>query len=267
MGLKEDYYLQGVIYHRHNTPNANRQARDFFQAAIDEGAREGAEYGRAYGFKAYAELIAYLNDWDDALALPNIQAIAENGVRHGRDYETLWSLAAVKTYRGNFTGANGALAIYDQAIDLAQRGEAIGESLRNLRVEKADAQMFQGPEVAIREAIQTVRDQIAVQPRPWHFWTLGWAHYELGHYTQEDDNVTSALGYFERLNDPPVAIQKNIAACYAALRQTQKAKEIGRKILPYLPRDWPRRAEKWPHDHDRGRRQQRFVNHLTDALT
>jgi hypothetical protein len=82
MTAKDDYYLQGVMWHRVMTHQANRLARKMFLRATELDDT----FARAHAYLSYARLIGYLNDWketgnsdDDDVTLPRAVSRANRG--------------------------------------------------------------------------------------------------------------------------------------------------------------------------------------------
>jgi tetratricopeptide (TPR) repeat protein len=267
MARKDDYYLQGAMWHRVMTHESNRLARKAFKNAI----LEDAGFARAHGFLSYAQIIAHLHDWkegeeDADVTLEDALSHAREAVRlDGDDYENVWSWAAANIYNGFF---EPGMSAYRQALDMAEGQGVIEENVSALRVEMADALMFQGEEDRIREAIGIVEAEIdAGRSRSWYAWTLGWAYYELGNYIDDPQNLTKSLEYLSQFSTPSVLIQKNIVATYMALGWTKSAKAVAKKMRPKLPRGYTIDDEdKWPFQNGRTLRIGRWKGHIADAL-
>jgi hypothetical protein len=166
------------------------------------------------------------------------------------------------------------LIAYTTALELAEgRGrvppQAIPENISILKVEIADALMFQGDEANIEEAIRIVEaEKAAGYFRPWYEWTLGWGYYELGHYRDETANAVKSLEHLSHFQAPSVGIQKNIVATYMALGWQEQAKGLAKQIKGRLRPDYnPNLHEdKWPHQRGRVARLGRWKRHLRDAF-
>jgi tetratricopeptide (TPR) repeat protein len=271
MAAKDDYYLQGVMWHRVMTHQGNRLARRMFQRAIDEDGN----FARAHGFLSYARLIGYLNDWketgnvlDNDVRLADVLSSANDAVRiNPDDYETQWSLAAASVYNKHI---DDGLAAYDRAIYLAEHDrQAIPENISILKVEKADALMFRGEEDMVLEAIRIAdAENAGGYSRPWYQWTLGWAYYELGHYRDETFNAIRSLEYLSKFQTPPEIIQKNVVATYMALGWVDSAKGLAKQLRGRLRPDYDPNVheDKWPHQQGRRDRLGRWKRHLREAL-
>jgi tetratricopeptide (TPR) repeat protein len=267
MSRKDDYYLQGAMWHRVMTHESNRLARKAFKNAI----LEDAGFARAHGYLSYTQIIAHLHDWkegeeDSDVTLENALSHAREAVRlDGDDYENVWSWAAANIYNRLF---EPGMSAYQQALDMAEEQGVIDENISTLRVERADALMFQGEENGIREAIGIVEGEIgAGRSRSWYAWTLGWAYYELGNYTDDRQNLIRSLEYLSQFSTPSVLIQKNVVATHMALGWTKSAKAEARKMRQKLPPGYAVDDEdKWPFQNGRTLRLGRWKGHIAEAL-
>ena len=217
-----------------------------FRAAIQED--DG--FARAYGFLSYAQLIAYLQDWkeggepeDDDVTLKNVLGNAKlardkgQGDNNGKgDYDNLWSWAAANVFARNY---KVGIAAYKDAIDLADKDkQSIPENLGTLRVEMADALMFQGTQKGIERAIAIVEKELKTGNfRKTHFWTLGWAYYELGYYKKksEKDLAVKSLQALLQFQRPDALIRKNIIANYSILGLTEAAAKLAKEVIAEGP--------------------------------
>jgi hypothetical protein len=255
--------------HREMTHRSNRRARRLFKLAKDEDAA----FARAWGFLSYTQIIAYLHDWknpdnaddddvDPGTALSNADIAVARGPT---DHETLWSQATAQVFNHQ---VDVGIATYDTAIDFADGGgQATRLSLSTLKAERADALMFLGGPDNIRQVISEVSGLYPY--RPSFLWTLGWAHYELGAYVDEQTNAAASRVYLERFPRPTAAIWKNLAATYVALGMMGEARSVAAQLRPYLPGDYDPNTyeDKWPHVRDRDMRLRRWKDHLIAALS
>jgi hypothetical protein len=266
MTKRDDYYLQGAMWHRVMNQPSNRIARQMFKAAI----AEDSDFARGYGFLSYAQLIAYLHDWiepevaeDADVTLADVLSNAEVAKnKDDDDHENHWSWAAANIYNGDFTTG---LAAYEVALQKAET-QAIPQNISTLRVENADALMFRGGAAGVQEAIDIVQGEIdAGSFRMTHLWTLGWAYYELGYYekNKEKEHAATSLKYLLQFRRPDALIQKNMLASYSALGWTEAAGDLSAQIKSRLPAIYNKSLEsKWPYFHDRDDRLQRWQDHL-----
>jgi hypothetical protein len=269
MNKAREYYLQGAMSHKLMTHGNNRRARRMFAEAI----REDGEFARAYGFLSYATLIAYLHDWkeegvpqDDGVTLDEIVRNARLARDKGKkDYDNWWSWAAANVFASNY---DVALPAYTEALRLADE-QAIPANLSTLRVEKADALMFQGTERGVLDAIAIVEEEIKTPDfRKTHLWTLGWANFELGFYRKSDEKEYAArsLAALLQFRKPDALIKKNIIANYVILGWSDAASQMAKQLAAELPPGYTVAKEnKWPYGDEKDARLGRFKSLLIKA--
>ena len=212
-----DMYLKGREILSHRTPEANRQAQDYYRQAI----LLDPEFSRAYGGIA-AALTRYANKgWSET---PNVErdlALQYATKAVELDPESpfaYWSLGFTHLYRHENLQAADAIR---KALQLAP-GYADGMSLL------AQIQNYSGnPE----EAIELINDAIIINPLySWDYlFNLGWAHYTLGDYQQAVKYLTLAL----QRNQYATYARLVLAASHVALNQPGEAQWQVDEILSY----------------------------------
>ena len=262
-----EFYIQGAQAARQMTAGSNRLARRFFKAAIDAKG----DFARAHGYLSYTLLLAHLHGWkqediaeDNDVTLDKVLEHATKARDHGgNDYENHWSLAAACIYSRDFATGMDA---YGTALELAA-SQAIPHNLSCLKVERADALIFNGDKADIETAVDIILNEMKQPDFPkTHLWALGWAYYELGAFDKdkERDYCLKSLKALLQIPNPHALIRKNIAAAYAALEWTEAANVMTRDLRKQLPPSYRVAHEtKWPYGDDM--RGKRWMRHLKEA--
>jgi tetratricopeptide (TPR) repeat protein len=197
--------------------DANAEARRLYQKAIALDPQRA----QAYAELAYAELTAWLYNWDpgikdleQALSYAN-QAVAIDG----DDYYNHWILADVHLYRKDF----GLAADTYDLVRAKAATQAIEEEQRAINVDWADMLLLTGK---TKQAIALVQDAISQSslPERWFYWVLGWALYADGQYEQ-------SLAALRTLGNPRNAIRKNVIANLIQLRRGDEAAAEAKQYL------------------------------------
>ena len=116
-----------------------------------------------------------------------------------------------------------AVAQYKQLRSLAQSLPLPAVTRLSIDVDYADALFFAGDPLksdqdSIIEAIAVAEAAVMAdlsdkKQQRWH-WTLGWAYYELSHFTDRIGNCEAALKHLETFKWPHDLIRKNLIAAY-----------------------------------------------------
>jgi hypothetical protein len=204
-------------YYNYFRRDANKEARRLLQLAIDMDAKRA----QAHAELAYAELTAWLYNWD-----PTITCL-DSALEHAKeavacdddDYYNHWILADVHLYRRDF---DKAVDLFDLARSKAAT-QAIPEEQRALQVDWADMLLLTGE---AKKAIQVAEEAIAQSPIPerWFHWVLGWAYYADGQHQKSLDALL-------KMGNPRNAIRKNVIANLVALKREDDMKMHVQKYL------------------------------------
>jgi tetratricopeptide (TPR) repeat protein len=177
------------------------------------------------------------------------------------DFENHWSLATANLYGRKFSDA---VRGYADAQSLADRPECPAISQSSLAVDVADSKFFAGNSslddsneayvMSIEEAIRMTEQAIAANSndskRHRWYWTLGWAYYELGGFTESVKNYARSLEVLQQIKTPHDLIRKNLIASYVALGDMEPATSVAKEFLSHNPgyslvieNRWPYRNE------------------------
>lgn len=197
--------------------DANAEARRLLLQAIEIDPNRA----QAYAELAYADLTAWLYNWDPAItSLDEALSRAERAVACDEcDYYNHWILADVHLYRRDF---DQAAQLFEVARKKAA-DQAIPEEQRAMQVDWADMLLLTGK---TKQAIEVVEDAIAHSPVPerWFHWVLGWAYYADGQYER-------SLAALNKLGNPRNAIRKNVIANLVALKRHDEAMVHAEKYI------------------------------------
>lgn len=204
-------------YYSYFRGDANAEARRLLRQAIEMDC----SLAQAHAELAYAELTAWLYNWDPAITnLDSALSHAERAVGNDdKDYYNHWILADVHLYRRDFDKAAELFELTrTKAAD-----QAIPEEQRALQVDWADMLLLTGK---AKQAIGLVQEAIAQSPVPerWFHWVLGWAYYA-------DHQYELSLKALHKLGNPRNAIRKNVVANLVALKRHDEAKAHVAKYL------------------------------------
>ena len=163
-----DYWLRGRNIWFRWTKEANAQAAELYEKAIELDPN----WGRPYGYMAWVHVNDWRNGWSEnpkksmELALATALKAYE---LNPDDYETHWTLGFVYLYLRDF---DLAIAGYERALKLNSNDA-------DFLAQMADAMTFMGrPEQAIAQLKKAMR----MNPRhpSWYWDVLGFAYYEGG---------------------------------------------------------------------------------------
>lgn len=216
MNKPHQLVAKAETYYSYFTKQANAEARRLLQQAVDMAPK----LGLAHAELAYAELTAWLYNWDPKLPnLDNAMKHAQAAVDDERDYYNLWILADVHLYRREFDEAAG---IYEE-VRAAAGKEAIEEERRAVHVDWADMLLLTGQPKKAIELVETAIKQSPV-PERWFHWVLGWAFYA-------DEQYGRSLEAMRCLGNPRNAMRKNVIAALVAIGDVGEARRQARKFL------------------------------------
>lgn len=213
--------------------DANAEARRLYKKAIDLDPNRA----QAYAELSYAELTAWLYNWDPAIKnLDKALSYANQALAiDDDDYYNHWILADVHLYRKDF----GLAANTYDLVRAKAATQAIEEEQRAINVDWADMLLLTGN---TKQAISLVQDAIAQSPLPerWFHWVLGWALYA-------DEQYEQSLKALRTLGNPRNAIRKNVIA---NLVQLGRADEANAEAKQYLEEEQARGVTFAPEGED-----------------
>jgi tetratricopeptide (TPR) repeat protein len=211
VGQAFDYFLRGWTFYLYFRRDANLEARRMYREAI----RVDPQFARAHAELCYAQLHAWLFNWDPAVTLDEAKSHIDTALRlDPNDYSIHTIAGACHLYRREF---DESAAAYDHALELG-RTQAIPDDMGALRVDRAEMLMLSGRTAEAIAEIESVLDQKGHIPEKWYHWVLGWAYYDAGRY--ED-----SLKALSHIGKPRNAIRKNLIANHVALGNLAKAQE------------------------------------------
>ena len=177
------------------------------------------------------------------------------------DFDNHWSYGTALLYIQN--DFKGAYDRYQDARDLAENTEAPWIGRNSIKIDRADRKFFKAPysksaksvPVEIQDAIamasEAILDASTNTPNDskWHrwYWTLGWAYYEAGEYSQ-------SLTALRQIKNPHDLVKKNLIASYAALGLFDSAILIASDFLQRNPDYTLVIEDRWPYE-DTNRRE------------
>ncbi|MEX2648075.1 MAG: tetratricopeptide repeat protein [Alphaproteobacteria bacterium] len=222
-----DYYVRGRDLWFGFTAEANRAARDMFEAAL----RLDPGFARAHGYVSFTLVQDFRQGWNGATAatLDVAGDVATRAVRLGpHDYDNHWSLAVARLYRREF---DEAMTAYDRALNL-------NPGAADLLAENAEALVLTGrPDQAVVQLERAIRLN-PLYP-DWYLYDLGWAYCEAGRHEQ-------ALGVLSSVVTPPVVVLEDLAATQVRLGLMAEARATAERILAVDASYSVERARNWP---------------------
>jgi TolB-like protein/class 3 adenylate cyclase len=239
-----DYWLRGRNIWFRWTKEANAQAADLYEKAIELDPN----WGRPYGYMAWVHVNDWRNGWSEnpkksmELALKMAMKAYE---LNPDDYETHWTLGFVYLYLRDF---DLAIAGYERALELNSNDA-------DFLAQMADALTFMGrPEQAIAQLKKAMR----MNPRhpSWYWHVLGFAYYEVGQYKE-------ALATLKHDNNPAFFNHRTLAAVYVRLGRLNEARAEVSKLLEKNPHFTLKSVNHLPYKDEN--RQKRFINDLHKA--
>jgi tetratricopeptide (TPR) repeat protein len=218
MSKPSQLIIKGDVFYHYFRRDANAEARRLYKAAIDLDASNSMPYA----LLAYAELTAWLYNWDQDMtglddALKHAKTAVTNDVN---DYYSHWILADVHLYRKEYTEAANK---YEEVLEMVKKGHVVPEEERAIHVDWADMLLLTGD---AEQAISVATKAIASCPvaERWFYWVLGWAYYADGQYQNSLDTMY-------KLGNPRNAMRKNVIANLVALGRTNEADVQAQKFL------------------------------------
>ena len=237
-----DCVLRGrEIWYRF-TPEANREARRYYERAIELDP----DYARAYSSLSWTYLVDYLEGWTDSPkpSLKRALEVARKGiVVNPVSHSNHLALGRVYLY----------MALHDNAIETLETAISLNPNDADSYVFLALAVTFDGRP---GEAVELVEKAMRFNPSfpRWYVWNLGIALYVAGRYQE----AITAL----RKSEPPSAmVYRWLAASYAQLGREAEASAAAAEHLKRTPDfSLPKHLETMPFRHAEHR------DHYVDGL-
>jgi adenylate cyclase len=239
-----DYWLRGRNIWFRFTKDANAQARQFYEKAIEHDPN----WGRPYGYMAWVHVNDARFGWSEdpkksmELALEWAQkcyAIDPD------DYKTHWTLGIVYLHLREF---DLALSEYELALTLNSNDA-------DFLAEMAIALNYMGRS---EQAIAQLKKAMRMNPRhpSWYLGVLGYAYYEAGQYEK-------ALATLKKDTKPFFTVHRTMAAVYVRLGRLEEARAEVSKMFEKNPYYTLESEKHRPYDDDT--RRERLVSDLRKA--
>jgi adenylate cyclase len=211
-----DFLLRGFRVWYLWTPEANREAQDWFAKAL----ALDSNYARAHSAYSYSLLQASIGGWT-----PAPDALLRAAHKHAQiavalapfDFDAYEELGLTSLYMREF----------DRSIDCYERALSLNPNCPDLRADLADALAHIGRTAEASQMIAHAKQLNPIHPE-WYDWVLGIAAFHDGRY--ED-----ALSAFSRFSDPPALLRRDIVATYVRLGQIEEARKLAQEILAAQP--------------------------------
>jgi len=239
-----DYWMRGRNIWFRFTKEANAQARNLWEKAIELDPN----WGRPYGNLAWAHVNDANWGWSEnpekemELALKMAMKAYE---LNPDDYETHWTLGFVHLYRRDF----------DRAITGYERAMALNSNDADFLAQMSASLVYLGqPEKSIAQIKKAMR----MNPRhpSWYWNVLGRAYYHLGQYKE-------ALAKLQQDNNPSFFVHRTLAAVYVRLNRLEAARAEVSKLLEKNPHHTLKSVKLLPYKDEN--RRERLINDLRKA--
>jgi adenylate cyclase len=214
-----DYYLCGREHFNRYTQEANAQARQMFEQALELDP----QYAEAYAFLGWTYLVEWGLQWSqDSQALEQAFALAQRAVAVDD------SLAQAHTTLGFVYLWKKQ---HDQAIAEGERAIALDSNFAEAYMSLGDTLKFAGrPE----EAIGLIEKAMRLNPHypPSYLFVLGEAYRSTGRYEE-------AIAAYKRVlthNSNLIPAHANLAICYAELGREAEARAEAAEVLKISPK-------------------------------
>ncbi len=239
-----DYWLRGRNIWFRFTKEANAQARNLYEKAIELDPN----WGRPYGYMAWVHVNDVRFGWSEdpkktmELALKTARKAYE---LNPDDYETHWTLGFVYLHLQDF---ELALREYERAL-------ALNSNDADFLAEMAIGLTLMGRP---KQAIAQFKKAMRMNPRhpSWYWGALGYAFYEEGRYKE-------ALATLKQDNNPFFTVHRTLAAVYVRLGRLEEARAEVSKMLKKNPH-YTLKSEKHRPYKDETRRE-RLISDLRKA--
>jgi tetratricopeptide (TPR) repeat protein len=224
-----DYYLRGVEYRWRFTQEANAQARQMFEKALELDP----QYAEAYTFLGSTYFAEWALQWSqDAQALDQAFALVQKAVAVDD------SLPVAHMFLGiNYVFKKQ----YDQAIAEEERAIALDPNFADAYTRLGDILKFAGrPE----EAIELIEKAMRLNPHypPFYLFFLGEAYCYTGRYEEAIAAYKRALTH----NPDLLPLHVGLATIYSELGREEEARAEAAEVLKISPKHslevWRQRA-------------------------
>jgi adenylate cyclase len=239
-----DYWLRGRDIWFGFTKEANEQARELFEKAIELDP----DWGRPYSYIAWVLVNDARFGWSED-PKKTFELALEWALKRYEldpdDYETHWALGIIYLHLRDF---DLATAGYERAL-------ALNSNDADFLAEMAIALNYMGrPEQAIAQLKKAMR----MNPRhpSWYLGVLGYAYYEVGQYEE-------ALATLKKDKKPWFTTHRTLAAVYVRLGRLEEARAEVSKMFEKNPYYTLESEKHRPYNDDT--RRERLVNDLRKA--
>ncbi len=222
-----DAYLRGRAVWQSWTGDANREARDWFNRAIELDP----SFSLAYGYLSYTLVQGWLGGWTrDRETLERARQLAQKAVELGpSEFDNHWSLAAAYLHDREF---DKAMAAYRRAYELNPNSPS-------LLVDLSEALVYVG---RVDEAVQHVERAMRLNPiyPDWYLWTLGIVLYHAGEYQR-------ALEALLKMSNPANLSRRHLIATNVRLGRMAEARRVAAEFMANEPTYTLDRERVWPY--------------------
>ena len=211
-----DFLLRGFRVWYLWTPEANREAQEFFTKAL----ALDSNYARAHSAYSYSLLQASIGGWTTTP-----EALLRAAHKHAQiavalapfDFDAYEELGLTSLYMREF----------DRSIDCYHRALNLNPNSPDLLADLADTLAHMGRTAEASQMIAQAKRLNPIHP-DWYDWVLGVAAFHDGRY--ED-----ALAAYSRFTDPPPLLRRDIVAVNVRLGRLEEARKLAQGIV----REWP----------------------------
>jgi adenylate cyclase len=213
-----DYFLRGTEYSRQFTKEANAQARQMFERAVELDP----QYALAYANIGWTYVVEWTSQWDtDPQILGRATELAQKAVALDDSVPGAHSVLS-RLYMFNKQ--------HDQAIVEAERAIALDPNWADGYMYLALGLRFAG---RAEEAVEAMKKAMRLNPRypPFYQSVLGFTYCQVGGY---EEAITAQKGALSR-NPNLLASHVCLAACYSMAGRDEEARAQIKEVLRLSP--------------------------------
>jgi adenylate cyclase len=213
-----DYFLRGTEYSRQFTKEANTQARQMFERAVELDP----QYALAYASIGWTYVVEWTSQWDtDPQILERATELAQKAIALDDSVPGAHSILS-RLYMFNKQ--------HDQAIAEAERAIALDPNWADGYMYLALGLRFVG---RAEEAVEAMKKAMRLNPRypPFYQSVLGFAYCQVGGY---EEAITAQKGALSR--NPSLLVSRVcLAACYSMAGRDEEARAQVKEVLRLSP--------------------------------